>query len=248
MFDEKTKQHIKSYVYFLIDPTSKKPFYVGKGNNDRVFDHMRCALELETVSDKYETIRKIHNDNKIVEHIIVRHGLTDKEAFEIEASLIDTLDYLSSGLTNIAGGQKSIEKGLMTSDEIIRMYNAQPLTEISNDCIIININKQYKRGSGKDAVYNATKEIWTIDKKKLNNLKFVLSEYKGLIVEVFQVVGQWYEKPRGYNPKTKKFGQTKIGYGFNGQIAADEIRKLYLNKSIAHIKTRGSATVVRYKV
>jgi hypothetical protein len=247
MFDEKTKQHLKSYVYLLIDPTTKKPFYVGKGNNDRVFDHMRCALEFETVSDKYDTIRKIHNDNKIVEHIIVRHGLTDKEAFEIEATLIDVFDFLVSGLTNIAGGQKSIEKGLMTSDEIIRLYNAQPLTGISEDCIIININKQYKRGSGKNAVYTATKEIWTIDKSRLNNLKLVLSEYKGLIVEVFQV-DEWYEKARGYNPKTKKFGQTKIGYGFNGQIASDEIRQLYLNKSIAHIKTRGSATVIRYTV
>ena len=247
MFDEKTKQHLESYVYFLIDPTTKKPFYVGKGNNDRVFNHMKCALELETVSDKYDTIRKIHSENKIVEHIIVRHGLTDKEALEIEATLIDVLDYLSSSLTNIAGGQKSIEKGLMTSDEIIRLYNAKPLTEVSNECIIININKQYQRGSGKDAVYNATKEIWTIDKRKLNNLKLVLSEYKGLIVEVFQV-NEWYEKERGYNPKTKKFGQTKIGYGFNGQIASEEIRELYLNKSIAHMKKRGSATVVRYNV
>lgn len=247
MFDEKTKQHLKSYVYFLIDPTSKKPFYVGKGKNDRVFDHVKCALEYETVSDKYDTIRKIHSENKIVEHIIVRHGLTDKEALEIEATLIDVLDYLSSGLTNIAGGQKSIEKGLMTSDEIKRIYDAEPLTEISSECIIININKQYIRGSGKDAVYNATKEIWTIDKTKIKNLKFVLSEYKGLIVEVFQV-DEWYEKERGYNPNTKKFGQTKIGYGFNGQIAADEIRKKYLNKSIVHVKTRGSATVVRYNL
>ena len=156
MFDEKTKQQLKSYVYFLIDPSTKKPFYVGKGNNDRVFDHMRCALELESVSDKYDIIRRIHSENKIVEHIIVRHGLTDIEAFEIEAALIDVLDYLSSGLTNISGGQKSIEKGLMTSDEIIRLYNAQPLTEISSDCLIININKQYKRGLGKDSVYTTT--------------------------------------------------------------------------------------------
>ncbi len=247
MFDEKTKQNLKSYVYLLIDPTTKKPFYVGKGNNDRVFDHLKCALEFETISDKYDKIREIHNEGKSVEHILVRHGLTEREAFEIEASLIDVLDFLNTGLTNIVGGQKSIEKGLMTSNEVKRLYNAELLTEISNDTIIININRQYERGNGKDAIYKATKETWTIDKSRIENLKIVLSEYRGLIVEVFQV-DNWYPKDRGFNVGTKRYGQTKIGFGFNGHIAPDEIRQKYLNKSIAHIKTRGSATVIRYNV
>ena len=247
MFDEKTKQHLNSYVYLLIDPTTNQPFYVGKGKNDRVFDHLRCACESETISDKYDKIREINNDNKTVGHIIVRHGLTDREASEIEASLIDVFDFLKSGLINIVGGQKSIEKGLITTDQIKRLYNAEPLTEISNDCVIININKQYERGNSKDAIYKATKETWTIHKSRINNIEFVLSEYKGLIVEVFQVV-RWYKKERGYNFGAQKYGQTKIGYGFEGQIAPNEIRNKYLNKSIAHVKKRGSAGVVRYNL
>lgn len=247
MFDEKTKQNLKYYVYLLIDPITGTPFYVGKGKDDRVFDHLKCALEMERLSDKYDRIREIENVNKKVEHIIVRHGLSEKEAFEIEASLIDVLDFLKSGLTNMIGGQRSIEKGLMSSDEIRRLYNALPLDEIPSDTIIININKNYKRGNTEDAIYSATKEIWTIDKSRIPNLKFVLSEYRGLIVEAFQV-DRWYEKERGFNLGSKKYGQTKIGYGFDGQIAPFEIRSKYLNKSISHIKTRGSATVIRYKI
>ena len=72
-------------------------------------------------------------------------------------------------------------------------------------------------------IYDATKETWTINKNKLPNVKYVLSEYKGLIVEVFEVE-EWYEKERGYTPKSKKYGQTKTGYGFNGKIAKNEIR------------------------
>ena len=173
MFDEKTKQNLKYYVYLLIDPTTNQPFYVGKGKDERVFNHLKCALEFETVSDKYDKIREINNENKTVGHIIVRHGLTEKEAYEIEASLIDVFDFLKSGLTNIVGGQKSIEKGLMTTDEIKRLYNAESLTEISNDCVIININRQYERGNGKDAIYQATKETWTINKSRINNLRYV---------------------------------------------------------------------------
>jgi uncharacterized protein len=247
MFDEKTKQNLKYYVYFLIDPTTSQPFYIGKGKDDRVFEHLKCALEFATISDKYEKIREINKKGKAAEHIIVRHGLSEREAFEIEATLIDVLDFLKSGLTNIAGGQKSIEKGLMTSDEIKRLYNALPLTQISNDCIIININRQYERGNRKDAIYQATKETWTIDKSRIKDLKFVLSEYRGLIVEVFEV-RNWYEKERGFNVGTKKYGQIKVGFGFEGQVAPDEIRNKYLNKSISHIKIKGSATVVRYNL
>ena len=109
MFDEKTKQHLGHYVYFLIDPTTSKPFYVGKGQNDRVFNHISCALENVIPSDKYDKIREINALGKTVGHLIVRHGLTEKEAFEIEASLIDTLYFLENGLTNVVGGQHSID-------------------------------------------------------------------------------------------------------------------------------------------
>jgi hypothetical protein len=247
MFDEKTKQNLEYYVYFLMDPETKRPFYIGKGKDNRVFNHMECALESETENDKYDKIREILNSNKKLEHIIVRHGLKEKVAFEIEASLIDTFDYLKSGITNIAGGQKSIEKGLMTSDEIKRLYNAEKLYQIGAGCILININKKYERGSGEHAIYNATKETWTINKRKLVNLKYVLSEYRGLIVEVFEV-DEWYEKERGYTPKSKKFGQTKIGYGFNGRVANHQIRNKYINKSIAHTKKKGAASAIRYNL
>lgn len=36
MFDEKTIQHLKYYVYMLIDPADNKPFYIGKGVQNRV--------------------------------------------------------------------------------------------------------------------------------------------------------------------------------------------------------------------
>ena len=36
-------------------------------------------------------------------------------------------------------------------------------------------------------IYQATKETWLISEWKLPQIKYVLSEYRGLIVEVFEV-------------------------------------------------------------
>lgn len=248
MFDEKTRQQLNYYVYMLIDPSDNKPFYVGKGIENRVFNHLSCALtKLESANAKYDKIREIKNNGRNVAHVIVRHGLKEVEAFQIEASLIDTLSYCGIMLSNQVGGHNSIEKGLMTSEEIIRLYNAEPLDKIGDNCILININKKYQRGKGEDNIYKATKETWTIKKDRLPKLKYVLSEYKGLIVEVYEVV-EWYEKERGFTKKSKRHGQTKIGYGFNGVVAPLNTRKKYINKSIAHTKKRGAASAIRYNL
>jgi hypothetical protein len=276
MFDEKTQQELKSYVYMLLDPEDNKPFYVGKGNNNRVFEHMNRALtDPDNSTFKYDKIREIVEIKKqLVKHLIVRHGLTDREAFQIEASVIDTLIHCGLGLTNQQGGHNSIEKGLMTSEAIIQKYNAIPLDNIAEGCVLININTSYnnlkknarKQGINIDpnAIYQATKETWFIGKDKVNQLKFVLSEYKGLIVEVFEVDDNgWYVKPRGKNKtvideyknpilddkgKRKKEVVEEDGYGFNGKIALAEIRNLYINRSVAHKKSKGQANVIRYKL
>lgn len=250
-FDTKAILALEYYVYMLIDPETNIPFYVGKGVNNRVFQHLECALEENEVNNaKYDKILEIQKKGQIVKHIIVRHGIkNEEESYRIEASLIDALNYCGLGLSNITSGHNSLQKGLMTTDEIIRMYKGEKLSSISSDCIIININIKYpkRRNAFNLTIYEATKETWTIDKNKKNSIKYVLSEYKGLIVEVFEVI-DWYEKERGYMNTSKKFGETKIGYGFNGKIANDHIRNLYLNKSIQHIKKKGAASVIRYKI
>ena len=95
MFDIKTIEHLKYYVYLLIDPKTDEPFYVGKGIGNRVFNHVKCALENEETSNsKYEEIRRIKDEGNDVKHLIVRHGLTEKNAFEIESALIDTFKFI----------------------------------------------------------------------------------------------------------------------------------------------------------
>lgn len=251
MFDEKTKSELRYYVYLLVHPETKIPFYVGKGAGNRVFDHLNEAKEGKKGTDKLDQIQDVLKKNKTVEHVIVRHGLNEKTAYQIEASLIDTFRFIpafnmfASG--NVQGGMNSIENGLMSTEEIKRKYNATPLNSIPKDTIIININSSYRRASGVDKLYTATKERWRMDKSRLVGIKYVLSEYKGLIVEVFEVE-KWYPIKRQYNPGSKKAGKTYTGYGFDGHVAPNLVRNKFLNKSVAHKKKRGASNPITYNL
>ena len=75
MFDINTIKELGYYVYMLIDPRDGKPFYVGKGKENRVFQHIEDAINNPSISsDKYDTIRDIIAANMNVVHLIVCHG------------------------------------------------------------------------------------------------------------------------------------------------------------------------------
>ena len=120
------------------------------------------------------------------------------------------------------------------------------INDIANDCVIININANYNRCMGATAIYQATKECWRMDAKRLKNIKYVLAEYRGLIVEVFEV-HKWNPIKCHYT-SGKNIGKECKRWGFEGSLAPDHIRDQYLNKSVAHLKKRGQANPIRYSI
>ncbi len=73
------------YVYLLTDPRNGQIFYVGKGNGNRVFAHVNEAIHNPKKTDKLERIRRIKEGGRDVRYDILRHGLTENEALEVEA-------------------------------------------------------------------------------------------------------------------------------------------------------------------
>lgn len=94
MFDEKTSQILKYYVYLLVDPETEEPFYVGKGKENRVFAHINQDIKEDANNLKYQEIERIGSHK--VKYIIVRHGLSESAVFAEEASLIDTFRFIPS--------------------------------------------------------------------------------------------------------------------------------------------------------
>ena len=241
MFDQITNQKLKFYVYALIDPRSDQPFYIGKGKNNRVYEHIKLGIRDRKESDKLDRIKEIKDDGKKVKHVIIRHGLTEEEAFKIESSLIDFMRYFGKTLTNEVFGHDTFKFGLMTANEIISIYNAKPLKKLNHNVVIININKSYERAKGGISIYEATHESWIIARYRQKTLEFALSEYRGIIVGVYKI-NNWYQTNTGFSGKKR----VSTRWGFNGEEAKKNIKDLYLNKSIKHTKKRGAANPIKY--
>lgn len=82
-FTNEVCEKLGYYVYRLIDPRNGQTFYVGKGKNNRVFDHVKCELKKyedknHLSSDEYdiptkiERIKKIKAEGLDVIHVIHR--------------------------------------------------------------------------------------------------------------------------------------------------------------------------------
>src|ERR1035437_8936404 len=91
-FTPEVAEKLKTYVYRLIDPRNGETFYVGKGQSDRVFTHIHeqvDEVDEDDLSNRLRRIRDIHLAGFEVAHVIHRHGMDDRTAFEVEAALMD---------------------------------------------------------------------------------------------------------------------------------------------------------------
>ncbi len=91
------------YVYILIDPRNEQIFYVGKGQEDRLFQHEKEAERADLGTEKHKKIIEIQNSGHQVKKIIIGRFNTEQEAFSVEGVLIHWV-YGIKNLTNLASG------------------------------------------------------------------------------------------------------------------------------------------------
>jgi hypothetical protein len=214
----------------LIDPRSNKVFYVGKGKGNRLYQHVIGTLSgKEKITKKVKLIQEIREKGLNVKHKVVRHGLTEKEAFEVESSLIDVIGI--ENLTNIVSGHHKNERGIMNIEDIKIQYEAEQ-AEINHKVMLININQFFKYDMSEEALYKATRGNWIVGERR-NSINYALATYKGIIREVYKI--DFWEK----------LEQSKR-YRFTGDFASEEIRMHYLHKSITSYQKHGAQNPIKY--
>lgn len=220
-FSQSVIENIAHYVYVLVDPRNNKIFYVGEGKGNRVFNHVHDAIDGDRDSLKLDTIRDIMSEGLEVIHYIVRHGLSEKVALEIESTLIDFLTYsdfnLESVLSNVVAGHHSWNRGIKSAEEISLLYDCTEIEPCPQDRIIcININKTFVNNERAD-IYDATRHYWKLDINRARRATHVLAIYRGIVRAVFRPQ-KWYPSEI-YDKRIE----------FEGEQLADSP---YLNKSI----------------
>lgn len=237
-FSQRTIEELNYYVYVLVDPRDNTIFYVGKGVANRVFAHVTCSSDNALESDKLNIIRDIEQSENKVRHFIIRHGLTESESFLIESVLIDLLSYseLSSQqiLSNIQAGHHQWFKGIKTVEELEILYACKPLNteDLKHNVISININRTYNiKSDFHPNIYESTRKSWKISESRLNDIEYVLSEYKGVIRAIF------------HPTKWIKIDNRWMFEGY--EVTDKDITEIYLNKSVPK-KEKGAANPIKY--
>lgn len=228
MFTEEIKEELRYYVYFLRDPRDANVFYVGKGKGNRIFDHVSCAIDAPIASDKLSLISEIHAAKMEVEHFILRHGMNEDTALEVEAAVIDFLGV--NRLANVQGGYYSKDFGIKSTDEILDMYQATQLAT-ALPVILLNIGRLFDRQMSCEEIYAATRSAWVVGPQR-DKAKYAIATCRGLTREVFKIQ-DWLQEADGR-------------WSFNGNLAEDQIRRELKGKSIAHLAKPGAANPVRY--
>lgn len=182
------------YVYALVDPRDNQIFYVGKGCGNRILAHDResvaSSLGLNKLSKKAETIRNIRRSGHKVGYYILRHNLSEKEAYLVESSIIDLLTYaplsLNASLTNIAKGHHQWDEGIRTFDELCTLYDCKKLEPIEGqNLLLVSLNRSFKHGQ--TSLYDCARGNWPLDKKRASKIDYILGVYKDIVRIVIKV-------------------------------------------------------------
>ncbi len=240
MFTAEVTEQLKYYVYRLIDPRNGQTFYVGKGKGNRLYAHINDALknfdgesyidkDEDEISAKIKIIREIRTAGLEVIHVIQRYGMTENEAFEVEAALIDCY----AGLTNLQSGHYS-DRGVNNAEVLQRELSYEEFEDQPDlKYCIIKINNYWINDRGN--IYDTVRMHWKVNLNRVQKIPYVLASHNGVIEEVYKV-DRWY-----------KAEDVPGRCMFEGTVASDEIRNLFVKKRLPkrYIK-KGMASPVLY--
>ena len=224
-FSPGVAQELGHYVYLLIDPETNKPFYVGRGQVDRLFSHMRGEMKFDKTRDKVdpktEFIHELLNRNLKPVHIIHRHKLEEHEAKAVEAALIDYIP----DLTNAVRGEGA-EYGPAEAIELDRKYGED--LKPRHKLLYIKTKQETVDDRRHGSLYEAVRQSWVLKPERAKEADFVIAVIDQICRGVFEVHGDWYEGRAGKG-KAKR-------YAFNGsEVTNPEIVDAYVNKPIPKI-------------
>lgn len=243
-FPPSVTEKLGYYVYALKEPaiqTDKAVFYVGKGTGNRAFSHAHAAAGsvADVPNARLDRIRAIRDQGRDVEIEILRHGLTEREALEIEAVLIEHLG-LDELLTNLVEGHGK-ERGRMSANDVIALYEAKqaPPFPKSLNAILLRIPVLWFPAMPANELYEATRRWWVVGPRRdLAECAFAVN--RGVIREVYKIDEWWRAQPGEAEPE-----HVDKRWGFRG-TPDNRVGDTFRNTDVSRLFRPGAANPVRY--
>lgn len=222
------------YVYAYVDPRDNSVFYIGKGIGPRATAHLEDKQE----SRKVARIKSVREQGLEPRIDIIAYGLRDDaEACRVEAALIELVGV--HNLTNAVRGLGTTNFPRRPLCDLI-IECAPERAEITDPSLLIRINKQFEYGMTELALYESTRGVWVIGKRR-KRAKLAMAVYAGIIREVYEIES-WH--PAGstlyLTRDAKKLARKKrTRWEFVGHVAPATVRDRYLGRSVAHLFKQG---------
>jgi uncharacterized protein len=232
-------EEIKSYVYIYSDPDTQEPFYVGKGQGNRCFQHMEDQSE----SAKVEKLKELEKNNKKPLIELLRYGLTGNEASLLEAALIDFTGL--DNLKNRVRGLHSRSLGRIFVEDIILKYTAEDVTIRDDKVLLITINKLYRSRISEEELYESTRGIWKVGERR-NKAELAFAIFRGIIREIYEI-SKWHKAGTlPYKYRDSSSFEASKRWEFEGKKADEIIRSKYIGKSVRKYISKGKQNPIKY--
>ena len=217
-FSKPVRDILKGYVYALVDPQNDEIFYVGKAlNNNRAFDHLKEGGNETAKCQRIAEIRAADHEPRVE---ILRYGLDESNALEVEAAIIDTLGL--ENLTNEVRGH-GIERGRAHIKDLEYRYSSTPISyeDINEKCILFFINKSYSPTLDEFELYDMTRQFWhNVSKETRESMEYktALAVVEGVVVQAYSIEA-WL--PAGSTFSSRTYGGKPDKWEFVGKPLND---------------------------
>ena len=226
------------YVYLYLDPDSKEPLYVGKGKGKRILAHLAADGD----DPKGRRMRELREAGRQPELRFLRHGLSEEEAFLVEAATIDAIGL--DRLVNKVVGHGSRARGAMSFEQLRATFVTEDV-EIADPVVMIRVSRSFRYDMPAEELYEATRGTWVIGPRR-DQVRYALAVAHDVIHEVYGIE-RW--QPAGTRPYLTRDvgGPNGSRWEFEGRpVPAGEVRERYLHKKVSHLFSRGSQNPIRY--
>lgn len=238
-FSRDEQNTLKYYVYLILAPDTRVPFYIGKGKGNRVFHHLKDKSDTNKVQ-KIADLAEVGKE-PIIE--ILKFGLTEEQALLVEATAIDLIGL--NNLTNaVRGHGSSYGTRAKIEDLKIELHEKDDDFDFNEPGLLIKISRRWSYDMTAMELYDSTRSCWILSKDRVQKAKYAFAVYDSVIREVYLING-WLAG-----------GSTMVCYPrgavdtrrleFVGTVANESKRRQYIGKNVQGHFPPKAANPVQY--